>query len=109
MLTHNEHPQERMADQRGDVVAEGPRLHRRDVIREALPVPRYGEGEHLLWQILDIGEQPAEARDLRRPDRREAETAIADQHGGDAVMGDRVAGRLPELRGVVMCMGVDEA
>ena len=90
-----------------DVVAAGG--DRIEEVREAVPVPRQAFGQHDLGDVLHALHQVDQHVVLVGVAGREADAAIAEQHGGDAVPG---RGRQPVAPGhlrIVVGVDVDEA
>ena len=108
-LAHDEDPHRRMRHLRRDVEVVGPGVERVHVLLEALPGPRQPFVQHRAGNVLDALHELHQRLPLVGPARREADAAIADHRGGDAVPG---RGRDPAAPGglrVVMGVGVDKA
>src|SRR5439155_24554483 len=78
------------------------------VLRKAFPVPREAPGEDIVRNGLDVDEVPGRDLTLGGLARRQADAAIAHEHGGHAV--PRRAGdeRVPADLRVVVRMRIDE-
>ena len=88
----------------GDIDRPRHPLERIEKVGEALPIPFQPFGEHRARDVFDTLHQIDEGVAMIGPDRREADAAIAEQNGRDAMPGggreDRVPGRLPVIMGV---------
>ena len=109
VLTHDEHAQRGVTDLRGDVHGARQRAERVEVFGKGRPAPRHRLGEHRRWHVFDVREHRAQPLALLGVEGRERERAVADEHRGDTVLGHRVAGGIPEERGVEVRVRVDEA
>ena len=99
----------RVTEQRRRVHAHAARVQRVAVLGVALPGPWDAERERLARHVLDVAEELRHLVDQVGAHRHEPERAVADEHGRDAVLGHRVATRVPEQRRVEVGVHVDEA
>ncbi len=101
--------QHAVPDQIGHVESEAAAgLGGAQVVLVGLPVPGHGLGEHRLREVLDVAEQGRQLRPVGRADRGQRQRAVAGQDRGDAVLGHRVAHRVPVQRRVEVGVRVDE-
>jgi hypothetical protein len=108
VLAHGIEPDGRVAHQRADIHAE-PAPDGGHVVRERLPRPRHAGLEHVHRYGLDVREHPGELLAGLGLDRRQGERAVADDHGGGAVVAGVGAQGIPRHLGVVVAVIVDEA
>src|ERR1700730_193761 len=98
-----------MADIAGVVDALREAVEHVEKFRKRLPAP-FDAGEHsVAAQILGTFEIAEHQVRLALAARRQGETAVAHNHGGDAVIARAGADRIPEYLGVHMGVAVDEA
>ena len=84
-------------------------VERVEVLGERLPLPLDALVQRGAGDVLDALHQLDEALLLARAHRGEADAAVADHDGGDAVAGRRVEHRVPRGLAVVVGVDVDEA
>src|SRR5436309_14725077 len=98
-----------MRDHAADVDGRSPRVEVREELRPGPPGEGYPERRALARDLLDHLEAPQEVLAAALRAGRDAETADADHHGGDAVQAARCRGRVPAELGVEVRVGIDEA
>ena len=92
-----------------DVDVEGPAVERVHELGERLPVPREALVQHRAGDVLDAFHQLDEPLVVGGAHRREADAAVADDDGGDAVPRRRDHALAPRRLAVVVAVDVDEA
>ena len=109
VVAHHHEPQRGVAHERGDVDTRAARVDRVAVAGVVVPCPRHvvdqRVGRHVLHEREHVGDRDA----LLVGDGEQRERAVADQRGGDAVLGLRVARRVPEHLRVEVGVQVEEA
>ena len=108
-LAHDEDAHRRMRHLRRDVEVIGPGVERIHVLLEALPGPRQPFVQHGTGDVLDALHELHQRLPLVGPAGSEADAAVADHRGGDAVPGRRRNPAAPGGLRIVMRVGVDEA
>src|SRR5215475_2521488 len=98
-----------MRDLRGDIDRARPALQRIEKIGEALPLPGQSIVEHDAGDLLDAFHQLHQRPAMLRANGSEADAAIAEHRGGDAVPARRPEQRVPHRLPVVMRVHVDPA
>ena len=101
--------QRRMPDHHRDVQPGLLPLDRVEVLGKRLEGPRNAGGQRVDRHSLDVLEGAGDRLAVLRLRRRDAETAVAHHHGGDAVPAGRSQIRVPQHLRVVVRMTVDEA
>ena len=107
-LAHHVHAQRGMRQLRGDVDVKGLGLQRVQVFGEAFPAPGEALGQHGARQVFDAFHEFDQHVALLRPARREANTTVAHDAGGDAVPGRRRELFAPHRLRVVVGVDIDE-
>src|SRR5204862_466805 len=92
-----------------DVDVELPGGERVEVVAVALPVPRQAFTQHREGDVLDAFHQLDQAVVVGGLAGREADAAVAHDHGGDAVPGAGLHAPVPGGLAVVVGVDVDEA
>ena len=80
-----------------------------EILREGLPVELHALAQHRARNVLDAFHQIDQVGRLARPHRGEADAAIAEHRGGDAVPGRGRHERIPRRLAVIVGVDVDEA
>lgn len=97
-----------MCDLGGDVDIVGAIAQEIEVAREILPRPGQPRRQHDLGKILDPFHKDDQRLPVGRAARCKADTAIAHNYSGDAVISGRRKGILPGHLAIVMRMDIDE-
>ena len=108
-LAHHVEAQRAVGHLSGDVDVERPAVERVEELGERLPVPREALVQDDAGDVLDALHQLDEALVVGGAHRREADAAVADHHGGDAVPRRRDHALVPRGLAVVVGVDVDEA
>ena len=98
-----------MRDLHRDIHVVGPAVERVHELGERLPVPRQTLVQHRAGNVFHAFHQLDEALVVGGMHRREADAAVADHHGGDAVPRRRDHALAPRRLTVVVRVDVDEA
>ncbi len=107
-LPHHVQPQRAVRDLDRDVDVEGPAVERVHELGEGLPGPGQALVEHRARDVLDPFHQLDQPPAVGRPDRREADPAVAGDDRRDPVPGRRDHPLTPRRLAVVVGMDVDE-
>ena len=107
-LAHHVHAQRHVRQERGDVHRELEAVERVEVLGEGLPAPLDALVQRGAGDVLDAFHHLDQALLPTRAHRREADAAVADDDGRDAVAGRRVEHRVPRGLAVVVRVDVDE-
>jgi hypothetical protein len=110
-LAHHIEAQRRVAEQGGHVDRRAARLQRVEILREGLEWPGGTEArfKRLQAHALDLFQGLHDHLAMDFPGRGDAEAAIADHRGGDAVPGRDGEHAIPQDLRIVVCVYVDEA
>ena len=108
-LPHHVGPHRAVGDLGADVERLGRALHGVEVLGEGLPVPADALGQRGAGDVLDALHQADQPLVAVRVHRREADAAVAHDHGGDAVPARRREQRVPGDLAVEVGVDVDEA
>ena len=106
-VAHHVDAQRQMRGLRADVDRARTALQRIHEIGEALPLPGQARGQHGVGNLLDALHQIHQRAAMMRLHRREADAAIAEHHGGDAMPARRRQQRIPHRLPVIVRMHVD--
>ena len=108
-LPHHEYPERVVRHLRTDIDGARHAVERVEIFREAFPLPVQAFGERAPRYVLDRLHQIDQAGAMLRPDRREADPAIAEEDRRDTMPGGRGEHRVPGRLAVVMRMDIDPA
>jgi hypothetical protein len=108
-VTHHIDPHRQMRGLRRDVDRALAPLQRIHEFREAFPFPGQAGGEYRVGDFLDAFHQVHQRAAMMLLHRREADTAIAEHHRGDAVPARGRQQRVPHRLPVIMGVHVDPA
>lgn len=103
-IAHHEDPERAVRDLRPDIDRARHAVERVEIFGKALPFPVQAFGERGTGNVLDRLHQIDKAGAVLPADRREADSAIAEQDRRHAVPGGRGEHRVPSRLAVVMRM-----
>jgi hypothetical protein len=108
-LAHHEHTQRAVRQLGAEIHVARPGLERIEILAERFPGPTQSLVQGDAGDVLDTFHQLDQAVAIVRPDRCEADTAIAHYRRGDAVPARRLQTGVPHGLAVVVGVDVDEA
>ena len=108
-IAHDVEAQRAVRQLRRDIDGPAHRGQGIEIVGEGFPVEFHALVQHRAGNVLDTFHQVDQVGRLARPHRREADAAIAEHRGGDAMPGRGRHERVPGRLAVIVRMNIDEA